>query len=105
MYEKTVKRLHLKVVKYYKYQKRFLELYILKNAFVFLTDVTQTGHLFLLFFFLDKKEPKNQDLLDLSGYSSRKKRTQPKLDAPKWSQLRTVRCFSPFFTLRSRRQF
>ena len=51
---------------------------------------------FLLFFFLDKKEPKNQDLLDLSGYSSRKKRTQPKLDAPKRSHLRTVRCLSAF---------
>ena len=104
MYEKTVKRLHLKVVKYYKYQKRFLELYILKNAFVFLTDVTQTGHLFLLFFFLDKKEPKNQDLLDLSRYSPRKKRTQPKLAAPNGRRFEQCAVYH-LFTLRSRRQF
>ena len=53
--------------------------------------------LFLLFFFLDKKEPKNQDLLDLSGFSSQKKGTQPKLDVAKMPHLRTVRCLSPFY--------
>ncbi len=68
----------------------------------------------LLFFFLDKKEPKNQDLLDLSGYSSRKKRTQPKLAAPKPPSLPPFggdgRSFEQcavyqLFTLRFRRQF